>query len=137
MKNLIPHVLQTVFFPFDKYRLIADFVLLLVDFSNIRVHAFRGYLHVTNRMVPVPFSVFFPKGHAVGHEFSHGWLIVVVSYHPAGNPRGPGPDRPLVYNQDIFSGTGLLVLQFHGQVISGAQAVNACPNDDIFILCWK
>ena len=136
-KDRFLHVVQAVLLSFDQLGIIPDILLATVDLCHILVHVLRGYLHVSHRQISVAFRILFPNIHAVGDQFLHGRLIVIVADDPAGDPGSPGTHRGFIEYQDILSRTPSLLPQLLSQVIGGAQPVHAGTDDDVFGMCRK
>jgi hypothetical protein len=131
------HVTHAVLFALDEDRRVADLLLLLVDAGDVLVHHLGADLHVADRMIGEGFRIAFPDRDAVRHQAAHGGLEVVVAYHPAGDAGGAGRDPGLVDDQDVLAAALPALAQVLSKVPSGAEAVDAGADDDVFDVTWK
>lgn len=132
-----PHVLVVSLFTLGEDRLVADLRLLLGDAGHVLAHALGTYLHVTHRMVGVGLCVALPHRDAVGHEFAHGRLKVVVAHHPTGNTGCARADGGLFNDEDVLTAAPAAAFQFQGQVVGGAETVDPGADDQVFAVGRK
>ena len=125
------HVLQRVLLALDELGGIADRPLLLGDRGHVLVHALGADLHVADRVVVKGLGVALPDLDAVGHQFAHGRLEVVVADHPAGDAGGAGGDAGLVEHDDVAAVAAAAGAQFAREMPGGAQAVDAGADDHV------